>query len=64
MAEIEDATALKQKGNQAFKEHDWLGAIDFYTKAIESNNQDPSFFANRAQVRMLRCCFTSSLRRD
>lgn len=50
MAETVDATELKQKGNQAFKEHDWLNAVHFYTKAIEANDRDPSFFANRAQV--------------
>ncbi len=50
MADSEDALALKQKGNQAFKEHDWLNSVHFYTKAIEANDKDPSFFANRAQV--------------
>lgn len=55
MAELEDATVLKQKGNQAFKEHDWLNAVHFYTKAIEGNDKDPSFFANRAQVK-ISCC--------
>ncbi|KAK5064660.1 hypothetical protein LTR84_000494 [Exophiala bonariae] len=44
------ATALKQKGNKAFAEHDWPTAIDFYTKAIEKYDQDPSFFCNRAQA--------------
>ncbi len=46
----EEALALKQKGNQAFKEHDWPKAVDFYTKAIELNDKDPSFYCNRAQV--------------
>jgi serine/threonine-protein phosphatase 5 len=44
------ATALKVKGNKAFAEHDWLGAVDYYTKAIEKYDQDPSFFCNRAQA--------------
>ena len=44
------ATALKAKGNKAFTEHDWLGAVDYYTKAIEKYDADPSFFCNRAQA--------------
>jgi serine/threonine-protein phosphatase 5 len=47
------ATALKIKGNQAFQNHDWPAAIDFYTQAIAKNDQDASFFCNRAQVRLI-----------
>lgn len=47
---IAEATALKQKGNKAFAQHDWPSAIDFYTQAIDMNDQDPSFFCNRAQA--------------
>jgi len=50
MGSTEDATALKEKGNKAFKEHDWSTAIDFYTQAIEANPNEPSFYTNRAQV--------------
>ncbi|KAI9786846.1 MAG: hypothetical protein M1839_005077 [Geoglossum umbratile] len=50
MALAEDAVALKQKGNQAFAAHDWPTAIDFYGKAIEVNDKEPSFFCNRAQA--------------
>lgn len=46
----EEAVALKEKGNEAFKQHDWPTAIEFYTKAIESYDQEPSFYTNRAQV--------------
>lgn len=46
----EEAKALKDRGNKAFKEHDWPTAIDFYTQAIEKNDQDASFFCNRAQA--------------
>lgn len=61
MAETGTATELKQKGNQAFKEHDWLNAVHFYTKAIEANDKDPSFFCNRAQVNSALCfCFCES----
>ena len=48
--DVEAATALKVKGNAAFTAHDWPTAIDFYTQAIEKNDKDASFFANRAQV--------------
>ncbi|KAI9760213.1 MAG: hypothetical protein M4579_001829 [Chaenotheca gracillima] len=50
MSAPEDAVALKQKGNKAFAEHDWDGAIDYYTQAIEKYDQDASFFSNRAQA--------------
>ncbi|MBE3050007.1 hypothetical protein IMZ48_47400 [Candidatus Bathyarchaeota archaeon] len=45
------ATAFKNDGNKAFLAHDWPKAIELYTKAIELNDQDPTFFSNRAQVR-------------
>lgn len=44
------ATALKVKGNKAFAEHDWPAAVDFYTKAADKYNLDPSFYCNRAQA--------------
>lgn len=50
MGAIEEAVELKEKGNKAFKEHDWNAAISFYTQAIEKNDQEPSFYTNRAQV--------------
>jgi serine/threonine-protein phosphatase 5 len=53
-AEVEAATALKVKGNKAFAEHNWPGAIDFYTQAIEKYDKDPSFWCNRAQVGLRR----------
>lgn len=49
----ERATALKNDGNKAFAAHDWPTAIDFYSKAIELNDKEPTFFTNRAQVRSL-----------
>ena len=46
------AVALKNQGNEAFKKHDWPTAIDFYTQAIEIDDTEPTYFANRAQVRI------------
>lgn len=46
------AVALKNKGNDAFKKHDWPTAIDFYTQAIKIDDTEPTYFANRAQVRI------------
>jgi serine/threonine-protein phosphatase 5 len=46
----EEATQLKNKGNEAFKNQDWANAVDFYTKAIELWDKEPSFYTNRAQV--------------
>lgn len=50
MGSAEEAVALKEKGNQAFKQHDWPTAVDFYTQAIAANPKEPSFYTNRAQV--------------
>ncbi|KAK4506070.1 hypothetical protein PRZ48_004035 [Zasmidium cellare] len=46
----EDAVALKNKGNEAFKAKDWPSAIEWYDKAIEANPNEPSFYTNRAQA--------------
>jgi hypothetical protein len=47
----EEATQLKNKGNDAFKNQDFPAALEFYTKAIELWDKEPSFYTNRAQVR-------------
>lgn len=47
---VEQATALKNDGNKAFAAHDWLKAAELYTKAIELNNNEPTYYTNRAQV--------------
>jgi serine/threonine-protein phosphatase 5 len=46
----EQAVAFKNEGNKAFAAHDWLTAIDFYSKAIELDDKEPTYYANRAQV--------------
>ena len=50
MAVDEDAVAMKNKGNEAFKNKDWPTAIEHYTKAINLNDKEPSFYTNRAQA--------------
>jgi serine/threonine-protein phosphatase 5 len=47
----EEAVALKNKGNDAFRNQNWPAALEFYTKAIDAYDKDPSFYTNRAQVR-------------
>ncbi|KAM5472509.1 Palmitoyl-protein thioesterase 1 [Microsporum audouinii] len=49
-SDIEAATALKLQGNQSFAQHDWPAALDFYTRAIELYDKEPSFYCNRAQL--------------
>jgi serine/threonine-protein phosphatase 5 len=49
----QQAVALKNEGNKAFAARDWPTAIGFYTKAIALNDKEPTFYANRAQVRVL-----------
>ena len=48
----EAANALKVQGNKAFAQHEWPAAVDFYSQAIEKYDKEPSFFCNRAQVRL------------
>ena len=55
MPSPEDALELKQKGNKAVANHEWLNAVDFYSQAIDINDQDATFFCNRAQVTRPRC---------
>lgn len=47
----EAAIALKLQGNAAVVRHDWPAAVEYYDKAIEKYDKDPTFFCNRAQVR-------------
>jgi serine/threonine-protein phosphatase 5 len=46
----EQAVTFKNEGNKAFAAHDWPTAIEQYTKAIELNDKEPTYFSNRAQV--------------
>ncbi|KAK0635492.1 serine/threonine-protein phosphatase 5 [Bombardia bombarda] len=48
----EEAVALKNKGNEAFAAHDWPTAIEYYSKAIELNDQDHTYWSNRAQAHL------------
>ena len=50
MGTLAEATELKNKGNEAFKKQDWPAAVDWYTKAIDVYDKEPSFYTNRAQV--------------
>ena len=42
------ALQMKELGNQAYKNKDYSQAINYYTKAIQLNPQDPNFYSNRA----------------
>ncbi|PBP15912.1 serine/threonine-protein phosphatase 5 [Diplocarpon rosae] len=44
------AVAFKNDGNKAFAAHDWPTAIDLYTKAIELDGNQPTYYSNRAQA--------------
>ncbi len=50
MAPPQEASELKAKGNKCVSNHEWLNAIDFYTKAIDLYDQDSTYYCNRAQV--------------
>jgi len=46
------ADQLKEKGNQAFRNGDYLAAEDWYTQAIQRYSRNPLIFTNRANVRL------------
>ena len=50
------AVALKDQGNKAFAAHDWATAIEFYTKAIEADPTQKTYYSNRAQVCSVEWC--------
>ncbi|PNS13835.1 hypothetical protein CAC42_1326 [Sphaceloma murrayae] len=47
---MEEAVALKNKGNDAFKSKDWPAAVEYYSQAIGKYDKEPSFYTNRAQA--------------
>ncbi|RYP79820.1 hypothetical protein DL769_002765 [Monosporascus sp. CRB-8-3] len=47
---VEQAVALKNDGNKAFAAHDWPKAVELYTKAIQLDDKEPTFYTNRAQA--------------
>jgi len=50
MGAKEESVELKAKGNKYVAGHEWLNAIEAYTKAIDLYDQDPAYYCNRAQV--------------
>jgi len=46
--ESQKAEEFKQHGNKAFKEGNYPKAIEWYSKAIDANPMEPSYYANRA----------------
>lgn len=46
------ADALKEQGNKAFKNGDFLEAEDFYTQAVQKYSRNPLLFTNRANARL------------
>jgi serine/threonine-protein phosphatase 5 len=46
----EEAVALKNQGNVAFAAHEWVKAVELYSKAIEIDPTKTAYFSNRAQV--------------
>lgn len=47
-----EANALKEKGNAAFRDGDFLKAEDLYTAAIQRYSRNPLIFNNRANARL------------
>lgn len=49
---VESAESYKTRGNQKLDQGDYNGAIELYTKAIELDKTNATFFANRAAAYM------------
>lgn len=45
---LSESSTLKEKGNKAYQEKEYLDAIDFYTKAIHIDPTNELFYSNRA----------------
>lgn len=52
MGAKEEGIALKDEGNKAFKAHDWLQALDYYSQAIAAYDREATFYSNRAAVQI------------
>jgi tetratricopeptide (TPR) repeat protein len=50
LAEQVQKSAEREKGNAAFKDGNWQGALKHYSAALEANPQDVRAFSNRAQL--------------
>jgi len=48
---------LKAKGNERYKEGDFVGAEELYSQAIQKNAHEPVLFSNRALVRIKLECW-------
>lgn len=46
------ADKLKEQGNAAFRDGEFVKAEELYTQAIQKYSQNPLIFTNRANVRL------------
>lgn len=46
--EHSQANRFKEQGNEAYKNKEYLKAIQLYSKAIELNPKDANYYSNRA----------------
>ena len=46
------AESLKEKGNIAFRNGEFIEAEDYYTQAVQKYSRNPLIFTNRANVRL------------
>ncbi|GAA0171201.1 hypothetical protein LIER_25291 [Lithospermum erythrorhizon] len=51
------AELLKAKGNAAYKKRQWNKAVSFYTEAIKLNDQNATYYSNRAAALLELGCF-------
>ena len=50
VSDKEKALAFKNEGNQAFAKRNFELALEGYNKAIELDDSEPTYYANRAQA--------------
>ncbi|KAM7251674.1 hypothetical protein ACFE04_023557 [Oxalis oulophora] len=54
---METSELLKEKGNAAFKGKQWNKAVKYYTEAIKLNDENATYFCNRAATYLELGCF-------
>ena len=52
---------LKEKGNRAYQKKHYDEALEYYSKAISVNPQEPTYYTNRALVYMVKDDYTLAL---
>lgn len=56
-SDLDAAELLKEKGNAAYKKRQWNNAVSYYKEAIKLNDQNATYYSNRAAALLELGCF-------